>query len=200
MFESWTSIHESAADALREGIDDRSVENLHAALREIRDLLALRLTEEALEDVLFYGLGSYHRVTGQSYTEWLERLPPSSGEPWRPVVATRRCREWRRLYRFPESARWRGDVGMRGPEDATGQALDWRERFPALSDLIGNYLFQTWTDDHETPVDAIDDYIRHRNLPVLISAVEELQRLSALGLSEGNSTMCSTTNLETATK
>jgi hypothetical protein len=74
LVESWTSVHETAADALREGIDDRTVDDLHAALREIRDLLALGLSEEALEDLLFYGLGSYYRVTGQTNAEWLEEV------------------------------------------------------------------------------------------------------------------------------
>lgn len=74
LFESWTSVHATASEALQEGMDDRTVDDLHAALDEIRDLLSLGVSEEALRDLLFYGLGSYYRVTGRSYAQWLEEV------------------------------------------------------------------------------------------------------------------------------
>jgi hypothetical protein len=72
--QSWTSFHAEAADALREGIDDRTVDDLQAALRELRALLALGLREDELDDVLYYGLGSSYQVSGQTQTEWLEEV------------------------------------------------------------------------------------------------------------------------------
>jgi hypothetical protein len=72
--QSWTNFHEEAADALREGIDDRTVDDLQAALRELHALLALGLSEEELDDVLYYGLGSSYQVSGQTHAAWLEEV------------------------------------------------------------------------------------------------------------------------------
>jgi hypothetical protein len=74
LVEGWSSIHESAADAISEGVRYRSIEQLHTALREVRDLLALGLTEEKLDDVLFYALGSYYQPVEQTNAQWLEEV------------------------------------------------------------------------------------------------------------------------------
>ncbi len=72
--QSWTSFHEEAADALQEGIDDRSVDDLQAALRELHALLALGLSEAELDDVLYYGLGSSYQVCGRTHAAWLAEV------------------------------------------------------------------------------------------------------------------------------
>jgi hypothetical protein len=69
--QSWTSFHERATDALAEGIDDRTVDDLRATLGELEILLALGLTDEEMDDVLYYGLGSSYQVSGQTHAEWL---------------------------------------------------------------------------------------------------------------------------------
>jgi CdiI immunity protein len=69
--ESWSSLYGSSAEALRDGIDDRSLDELRVVLTELDDLLALRLDEPELQNALFHDLGSYYHPVGQSQTEWL---------------------------------------------------------------------------------------------------------------------------------
>jgi hypothetical protein len=74
LVESWSSLHASPAEALREGIDDRSIDELRAVLTELNDLRALQLGEPDLRDVLFYDLGSYYNPSTRTCTEWLEEV------------------------------------------------------------------------------------------------------------------------------
>jgi hypothetical protein len=71
LFQSWSSVHESPAAALREGIDDRTLDELRVTMRELNELRALRLAEDDLHHVLFYDLRSYYRPVGRSQAEWL---------------------------------------------------------------------------------------------------------------------------------
>lgn len=72
LIESWTSAHQTPADALREGLEYRSLAQLRAALTEVRDLLAFGLSEDQLDDVLLYHLGSHYQPVAQTNAQWLE--------------------------------------------------------------------------------------------------------------------------------
>ncbi|MDX6643548.1 MAG: hypothetical protein QOD76_1510 [Solirubrobacteraceae bacterium] len=74
LVESWRSLYGSAAEALRDGFDDRSVDELRAILTELNDLLGLRLGEPALRDVLYYDLGSYYSPADRTCSDWLEEV------------------------------------------------------------------------------------------------------------------------------
>jgi hypothetical protein len=78
--QSWTSFHETAADALQEGFDDRTLEDLRTAAIELHDLLAMGLNDDQLDDVLYYGLGSGYQVSGQTHEEWLNEVAAQLGE------------------------------------------------------------------------------------------------------------------------
>ena len=72
LIESWTSAHETAADALRDGLEYRSVAQLRAALTEVNELLAVGLSDDQLNDVLLFHLGSHYHPVEQTYAQWLE--------------------------------------------------------------------------------------------------------------------------------
>jgi hypothetical protein len=74
LVESWRSLYGSTAEALRDGFDDRSVDELRAVLTELNDLLGLRLSEPALRDVLYYDLGSYYTPADRTCADWLEEV------------------------------------------------------------------------------------------------------------------------------
>ena len=74
LVEGWSSVHESPAGALSEGIRYRSIEQLQTALSEVEELLALGLGEEQLDDVLFYALGSYYQPVEETNAQWLEKV------------------------------------------------------------------------------------------------------------------------------
>jgi CdiI immunity protein len=72
LVESWRSMYGSTVEALRDGFDDRSVDELRAVLTELNDLLGLRLGEPGLRDVLYYDLGSHYSPADRTCTDWLE--------------------------------------------------------------------------------------------------------------------------------
>jgi CdiI immunity protein len=74
LFESWSSVHDSPAAALREGIDDRSLADLRATLAELDQLRAQHLGEKELDRILFYELRSYYNAVDQTYSEWLDEV------------------------------------------------------------------------------------------------------------------------------
>jgi|HubBroStandDraft_4_1064222.scaffolds.fasta_scaffold1151341_2 hypothetical protein len=74
LVESWRSLHGSPAEALSEGLEDLSEDELRAALGDVNDLLALRLGEQELRHVLFRHLGSYYIPSARTCTEWLEEV------------------------------------------------------------------------------------------------------------------------------
>jgi hypothetical protein len=74
LIESWTSVYESPAAALQEGIDDRTLENLRAILAELDDLRARGLDDDELDRILFYHLRSYYHRPDGSYSTWLEEV------------------------------------------------------------------------------------------------------------------------------
>ena len=80
LIELWTSAHETAADALREGLEYRSVAQLRAALTEVNDLLAVGLSDDQLNDILLFHLGSHYHPVDQTYGQWLEEVAAQLNE------------------------------------------------------------------------------------------------------------------------
>jgi hypothetical protein len=74
LVESWRSMYGSTAEALRDGFDDRSIDELRAVLTELNDLLGLRLGEPTLRDVLYSDLGSYYSPADRTFSKWLKEV------------------------------------------------------------------------------------------------------------------------------
>jgi hypothetical protein len=72
--EDWRCLYPGPAEAIRGGINDRSLDELRVVLTELNDLLALRLGEPELRDVLSYDLGSYYIPASRTCTDWLEEV------------------------------------------------------------------------------------------------------------------------------
>jgi hypothetical protein len=74
LVESWKDLYGTPDAALREGIDDRTVDEVRALISELGELLALDLDEGELRHLLFRGLGSYYIPSARTCTEWLEEV------------------------------------------------------------------------------------------------------------------------------
>jgi hypothetical protein len=74
LHQDWPDFHETAVDALQEGIDDRTTGDLRATLEEIQNLLALGLSEQELHAVIHHALGSDNLVSGRTQAEWLNEV------------------------------------------------------------------------------------------------------------------------------
>ena len=74
LFEDWSVVYPTPMDAIRDGVKEMTARELAAVLSEIDQLLALNLSDQQLDDVLYRALGSYVNVLGQTRAEWLQTL------------------------------------------------------------------------------------------------------------------------------